>query len=342
MIYTEIDYRLDDEENPLRRKRLEQFIIEVVRGMPTLRVDQAVQVALQTDQLVDIYSCNNLTQVIQKAWQLPLYAASEWKLLGYTPKPGATPIHLDIPREWPGTQPRQAEAYYLLFDMYREPGTVAMIDTGSESRGTGGSVLSFVRSWERRMVKDPEAGRVYADLEPGLPPHCTAMLGNLWKIGAVVDWSGELGSATSRQRVNPGAAARVPLSPQLNRRAAWYTLDINDTLGTEIFAEVCLCLSSILMGYSPQVWHNPYTVPLRGPLRIVECEAASYIVCSRVGAPRRRSSTEFFLAHSDETDELPEGFDWERVLRTAALVEDLLRGDTGPVWVDTGATHRGE
>ncbi|MGP6172607.1 hypothetical protein [Corynebacterium sp. A21] len=342
MIYTEIDYRLDDEEDPLRRKRLEQFIIEVVRGMPTLPVDQAVQVALQTDRLVDIYSCANLTQVIQKAWQLPLYAASEWRLLGYTPKSGATPIHLDIPREWPGTQSRQTEAHYLYQDMYQAPGMVAMIDTGSAHRGTGGSVLSFTRSWERRLVKDAAARGVYADLEPGLPRHCIAMLGNLWKVGAVVDWSGELGNATSRQRVNPGAVTRVPLSPQLQRRAAWYTLDINDTLGTEIFAEVCLCLASILMGYSPQVWHNAYVIPLRGPLRLLECEAVSYIVCSRLGAPRRRSCTEFFLTHSDAEEELPEDFDWGRVLRTAALVEDLLRGDTGPVWVDTGATLRGE
>ena len=125
MIYTEIEYRLDAEEDPQRRKRLEQFIIEVVRSLPLFPVEQTVEIALQTDQSLDIYSSANLQEVTQKAERMTIRPAGEWKLLGYTPQSGARPIHLEIPREGPVPGPAKTEAHYLFQDMHLEPSAVA-------------------------------------------------------------------------------------------------------------------------------------------------------------------------------------------------------------------------
>ncbi|QGU08003.1 hypothetical protein COCCU_10420 [Corynebacterium occultum] len=339
MIYTEIEYRLDAEEDPQRRKRLEQFIIEVVRSLPLFPVEQAVEIALQTDQSLDIYSSANLQEVTQKAERMTIRPAGEWKLLGYTPQSGARPIHLEIPREGPVPGPAKTEAHYLFQDMHLEPSAAVLMGRNEQAN----ALLSATHTWVRRLQKDFATEQVYRHLDENLVWHCRAKLGNLWKVGAVAAWSDQLGSASSRQRVNPSAVGRMPMSPQLNRHDAWYTFDINSSLGPDdIFAEICLCLASVLMGYSPQVWRNPYITPLRGPLRLLECEAASYLACGRLGAPHRKASTEFSRLHTDPVLELPAELDWGRVLRTAAEIEDLLRGDTTPVWMDAGATPRGE
>lgn len=338
MIYTEIDYRLEAEQDPQRRRRLTQFLIEVIRGNPLFPVAQAAEIALQTDQLLDIYTLNDLAELTRQVQQMSVRPASEWKLLGYTPRSGARPIHLEIPREGPAPGPPRTEAHYLLQDMYLDPRAAPTAETGSAD-----SLLDANRTWVRRVRKDAGTEAVYRHLEENLAWHCRAKLGNLWKVGAVANRSAGLGSASSRQRVNPSAVGRMPMSPQLNRHDAWYTFDINSSLGPEdIFAEICLCLASVLMGYSPQVWLNPYAIPLRGPLRLVECEAAGYIACGRLGAPHRKADTEFFRRHSDPGEELPGDLDWGRVLRTASAIEDLLRGDTAPVWLDTEAAPSGE
>lgn len=342
MLFTEIDHYLEQETDPLRRRRYEQFLIEVARGMPVLSIEQTVQVALQAFDVIDIEGCDNLTQVIQRAWRLPLRPLSEWQVMGYHAKTTATPILLATPHEGPGFGLGEPEAHYLAQDMTGAHGRSPELHVDLLNTVRGSAAIGTVRSWERRLIADPEAAAVYTGFHDDLPAHCVAMLGNLWKLGAVADWSGELGSATSRQRVNPSAVTGVPKSAQLTRRNAWYHLDLNDTLGRDAFAEICLCVASILAGYSPQVWHNPYVVPRQGPLRMIECEAASYIACGRLGAPRRRSNTEFFQAHAESHEPLPEGFDWDRVLSTAAQIEDLMRGDTEPVWSAAEARPGGE
>lgn len=342
MLFTEISHYLEQESDPLRRRRYEQFLIEVARGMPSLSIEQTVQVALQAFDPVGIEDCENLTQVIQQAWRLPLRPLSEWQVMGYHAKTTATPILLETPREGPGFLPGEPEAYYLARDMVGAHGRSPAPHDDLLNTGRNSPVMDTVRSWERRLIADPNAAAAYTGFHDDLPPHTVSMLGNLWKLGAVADWSTELGSATSRQRVNPPAVNGVPKNAQLSRRDAWYHLDLNDTLGREVFAEISLCVASILAGYSPQVWHNPYVVPRQGPLRMIECEAASYIVCGRLGAPRRRSITEFFQAHAQSAEPLPEGFDWNRVLTTAAQIENLMRGDTEPVWSTAEAHPRGE
>lgn len=338
MIYTEIAYRLEAEQDPHRRRRLAQFLIEVIRDNPLFPVTQAAEIALQADQLLDIYALDDLAELTGRVRQMSVRPASEWKLLGYTPRSGARAIHLEIPREGPASGPPRTEAHYLRQDMYRGAGAAP---AGEES--TDGDLLDTTGTWVQRVRKDTETEEVYRHLEEDLVWHCRAKLGNLWKVGAVAKRSEGLGAASSRQRVNPSAVGRMPMSPQLNHHEAWYTFDINSSLGPEdVFAEICLCLASVLMGYSPQVWLNPYVIPLRGPLRLVECEAAGYIACGRLGAPHRKADTEFFRLHSDPGEELPGDLDWGRVLRAATAIEDLLRGDTAPVWLDTEAAPSGE
>lgn len=342
MLFTEIDQYLEQESDPQWRVRYEQFLIEVARGMPALTIEQTVQVALQTFDLLGVDQCESLTQVIQRAWRLPLRPLSEWQVMGYHAKTTATPILLDTPQEAPGHHPGEPEAHYLAQDMTGAHGRSPAPHDDLLGSGAGSAAMDTSRSWERRLIADPDAATAYTGFSTELPAHTLAMLGNLWKLGAIADWSNELGSATSRQRVNPPAVNGVPKNAHLNRRDAWYHLDLNDSLGRDAFAEISLCVASILAGYSPQVWHNPYVIPRKGGLRMVECEAASYIVCSRLGAPRRRSVTEFFQAHTASDEPLPEGFSWERVLSTASQLEDLMRGDTEPVWTAAEARPGGE
>ncbi|MGD7002106.1 hypothetical protein [Corynebacterium halotolerans] len=342
MLFAEIDRRLDLEEHPLRRTRLEQFLIEAVRGMPTLNVGQAVRVALQVFDLIDMDRCDNLTQVIQHAWRLPVHPASEWQMMGYRPMTTATPIILDTPREGPVLRENEPEPYYILREMIDAKGHTPVTRREPLHTARGTTAVDSAHSWERRRVMDPDSANVYASFHGEFPRHILAMLGNLWKIGAVATWSSELGNATSRQRVNPAGVTSHPKGPHLDRRDAWYHLDISSRLGRDGFAEICLCVASILSGYSPQVWHNPYVIPQQGPLRMVEIEAASYIVCGRLGAPRRRSSTEWYQAHAKSEEPLPEGFRWDLVLGAATQLEDLLRGDSAPVWTNTGAPLHGE
>lgn len=341
MLFAEINDRLEQEDDPVRRTRLEQFLIEAARGMPALSVNHAAQVALQAFDLLQIEDCENLTQVIQSAWRLPIHPASEWQVLGYQPMTNATAISLDVPREGPEFSRSGREPYYLLRQVIGSNGQPPA-DSEPLHAGRGMAGVDASRSWERRQATDGAAAQVYGGFHDELRPHTVAMLGNLWKIGAVLGWSEDLGSATSRQRVNPPAVNSLPFGPHLSRRDAWYHLDLNSGLGRDVFAEICLCVSSILAGYSPQVWHNPYFVPHQGPMRMVEIEAAGYIACSRLGAPRRRSCTEWLLAHSDPDVPLSEEFDWELVLSTAAGVEDLMRGDTEPVWAAANVTLREE
>lgn len=342
MMFAEIDHRLRAEEDPARRNRLGQFVVEVTRALPNHPVDHAAYAGLQLAELLDIDRCENLTQVIQKAWRLPLYPESEWRLLGHLPMTTATAIYFEVPRENPSGEEFATEAHYLHQDMIHAPGAPPCDATEPLPSALGPRRADTIFDWSRRVVHDPAAAEIYAGFQPDLPAHTVAMLGNLWKIGAVARWSPDLGSATSRQRVNPGAVAGFPGGPGLSRRDAWYHLDINPDLGRDVFAEICLCVASILSGYSPQVWENPYVIRRRGPMRIVECEAAGYIACGRLGAPRRQARTEWFSRHSENREPLPEDFQWELVLETAARVEDLFRGDTGPVWSEAKAALDGE
>lgn len=340
MTFTEIHRRLSDEEDPARRRRLEQFVVEVVRNLPTYPVDQAALVALQVSDVVDIHRCEDLTQVIQRAWRLPVYPESEWRMLGHRPMTTATPLRFETPRESPAAGEPTTEAHYIDRDMLRTPGVGE--STGSLPRPLRSATGDAVQGWSRRVVHDAGAADIYADLQAELPAHSVAMLGNLWKIGAVAEWAEGLGSATSRQRVNPAAVSRIPTGPALPHRDAWYLLELNRQLGPEVFAEICLCVASILSGYSPQVWENPYVIRRRGPMRIIECEAAGYIAGGRLGGPRRRTCTEWFRLHSGNDEPLPGEFRWDLVLHTAARVEDLLRGDTEPVWMEAEAALGGD
>ncbi len=344
MTYAEIHQQIRAEDDPDRRKRLGQFVVEVVRAHPAYPVAQAAMIALQADELADIHHCRDLDDLIHRAERLSVRPESEWRLLGHVPLATATPLQLEVPREGPAAGRASTEPHYAHRDMAHAADAPPCEETDParwfpEPAGAGATAPD---GWARRVVDDAVTARVYRDLHAELPAHSAAMLGNLWRIGAVAAWADDLGGATSRQKVNPRAVSGIPTGPALTRRDAWYHLDLNPDLGREVFAEICLCMASILAGYSPQVWENPYVIPRRGKLRIIECEAAGYIAAARLASPPRETGTDWVELHADSHAPLPEGFRWDLVLRTAARVEDLLRGDAAPVWVQVEAALDGD
>lgn len=327
VIFTSIQARIQQERDPVRRARLGQFIVEVMRHMPQLTLSQAASTALQIADHVELHSHENHASLVQLIQSLQLRPEVEWHAFGYEAKPGAAPITLETPRENPGTLPLppNSEVYYLKEHTQRsnrntdEPNPPIHLP----------SYRDAATAWRKRLGYTTEPNLSYMEFGAGRPVRRIEMLGNLWKIGAVAtwerEWEGETSWCNIEHRPEPGDQP----FPMMSELDCWYHLRIHHTIERDGFAEIARCLGEIFTGYLTQIWEGASGVKA-GQLLGPESEAAGYIALERLWVPMRARRTAWyrdFIAGTPAPDE----FRWDVVIAAAEQIEDLLRGDTEAV-----------
>lgn len=303
------------------RARSDQFTVELVRAMPNLTIPQAASAALQLAEGVDLSRHESFASILRMVSGLQLRPESEWVAFGYAATADAIPIRLEQPRESDRTR-ISFEDHYLSIHTERPHKSQVHLSFHNDT----------VNGWRRRLGYATEPSLSYAQFAEEedvrhVPMRRVEMLGNLWKIGAVVTWEHEWEGQTSWGYVDNHPSPGEQPSPMLNEWDAWYRIRLHPEVGRDFIAEIARNIAEIYLGYIDKVWGSEIEAgQLRGP----ESEAAAYIALERLWIPQRARRTHWFRQYI-AGEPMPEGFRWESVLRAAAEVEDLLRGDTLPV-----------
>lgn len=327
VIFNSVQARIHQEKDPVRRARLGQFIVEVMRHMPQLTLSQAASTALQTADAVEFHTHEDHPSLVQMIQGLQVRSAMEWHAFGYEPKEDAVPITLDTPRENPGKAPvpPQAEAYYLKEHTRRAP----QLNEGANPVLHLPSYRDAATAWRKRLGYRTEPNMSYMEFGAGRPVRRIEMLGNLWKIGAVATWEREWEGQTSWCNITHEPESGDQPFPMMSELDCWYHLRIHHSVERDGFAEIARCLGEIFTGYLSQLWEGSEQVK-PGKLLGAESEAAGYIALERLWVPMRSRRTSWyhdFIAGKP----MPEEFRWDIVVAAAEQIEDLLRGDTEPV-----------
>jgi len=301
--------------------RTVQFSVELARAWPHLSITQATSAALQLAENVELERFEDFGALMGLVNRLHLRPESEWAAFGYLPTADAIPVRLEQPRE--SIRSRITfEDHYLSTQTRRAHTSSVHLPSHADS----------VNGWRRRLGTTTEPSLAYAEFTATgfgrtIPMRRVEMLGNLWKIGAVATWETERDDETSWCYLNQTPVAGEQPSPMINEWDAWYQLRINPEIGRDVIVEIARCVAEIFLGYVDKVFAPPVDAgTLRGP----ESEAAAYIALERLWIPARSRRTEWFRQYTAR-EPMPAGFRWDAVFRAAAEVEDLLRGDTGPV-----------
>lgn len=326
-IFNSVQARIEEEPDPVRRARIGQFILEVIRHMPQLTVSQAASTALQIIDVVNLHRYEGFGAITQMVQNIQLRPAMEWHAFGYGAKPEATEIVLDVPTENPGTPPvpPKHEVYYLVEDTMRT-------NRGSDRPNPPIHLPSYrdtTTAWRKRLGYATQPNLSYMEFGAGRPIRRIEMLGNLWKIGAVATWERDWEGETSWCLIeHPPETGDVPF-PMMSELDCWYHLRIHHEIGRDGFAEIARCLGEIFTGYVQRLWEDE---PERkaGELRGPESEAAGYIALERLWVPMRGRRTSWYRDYT-AGDPAPAEFRWDAVIAAAEQIEDLLRGDTEPV-----------
>ncbi|OKX80389.1 hypothetical protein [Corynebacterium glutamicum] len=319
---TTID-RISKEQDPAARSRVEQFIVETVRALPNLTTKQGASLAIQlldAVQLADAAgtkggaSTSNasllpdtfdaLTSLIGK---LDVRSDSEWRSFGFQPSETAHPLMIAIP---------ELEIFYQHTDV--EPGSDDAVAPDFQENQD---------MWRRRLGSVTEPNLIYKEFSgPGKAQRAVEMLGNLWKIGVVVNRNTESRLGLTRVEYTP-TPGEVPV-PMMSEKNCWYSIRVSETIGENQVPEIVRCLGEIFCGYLPQMWLKE---PVKaGKLRIQESEAAAYIAMARLDLSPRTGNTTWTNSYIS-TRPLSPAFRWDVVLEASHQLENLLRGDTGPV-----------
>lgn len=327
---TTID-RISKEQDPTSRSRVEQFIVETVRALPNLTTKQGASLAIQlldALQLADtsgsasgaasgskgVASTSNpcslpdtfdaLTSLIA---QLDVRSDSEWRSFGFQPTETAHPLLIAIP---------EIEIFFQHTDV--------------EASSDGAVAPDFQENqaiWRRRLGSVTEPNLIYKEFSgPGKAQRAVEMLGNLWKIGIVVSRNTESRLGLTRVEYTP-TPSEVPV-PMMSEKNCWYSIRVSETLGENQLPEIVRCVAEIFCGYLPQMWLK---TPIKaGKLRIQESEAAAYIALARLDLSPRTGNTTWTNSYISPRPLSP-AFRWDVVLEASHQLENLLRGDTGPV-----------
>ena len=319
---TTID-RISKEQDPAARSRVEQFIVETVRALPNLTTKQGASLAIQlldAVQLADTAgtkggaSTSNasslpdtfdaLTTLIDK---LDVRSDSEWRSFGFQPSETAHPLMIAIP---------EIEIFYQHTDV--EPGSDDAVAPDFQENQD---------MWRKRLGSVTEPNLIYKEFSgPGKAKRAVEMLGNLWKIGVVVNRNTESRLGLTRVEYTP-TPGEVPV-PMMSEKNCWYSIRVSETIGENQVPEIVRCLGEIFCGYLPQMWLKE---PVKaGKLRIQESEAAAYIAMARLDLSPRTGNTTWTNSYIS-TRPLSPAFRWDVVLEASHQLENLLRGDTGPV-----------
>lgn len=319
---TTID-RISKEQDPEYRSRVEQFIVETVRALPNLTTKQGASLAIQLLDAVQLAdtpgskgvaststpralpaSFDALTSLIT---QLDVRSDAEWRSFGFQPVEAAHPLLIAIP---------EIEIFYQHTDV--EPASDDAIAPDFQENQA---------LWRKRMGSVTEPNLIYKEFSgPGKAQRAVEMLGNLWKIGIVVTRNTESRLGLSRVEYTP-TPGEVPV-PLLSEKNCWYSIRVSETLGENQVPEIVRCVAEIFCGYLPQMWLNQ-PIPA-GKLRIQESEAAAYIALARLDLSPRTGNTTWTNSYISSRPLSP-AFRWDVVLEASHQLENLLRGDTGPV-----------
>ncbi|ALC06498.1 hypothetical protein CDES_10615 [Corynebacterium deserti GIMN1.010] len=321
---TTID-RITKEHDPTSRGRVEQFIVEIVRALPNLTTKQSASLAIQ---LLDALHMANKTEASKSMARNPrapldlpatfdgltelisgldVRSDSEWHSFGFKPREDAHPLLIAIP---------EIEIFYQHTDV--EP---------TSDNAVAPNFWENQTMWRRRLGSVTEPNLIYKEFSgPGKAQRAVEMLGNLWKIGVVAtkDTESRLGLTSL---VYKPVAGEVPV-PLMTEQNCWYHIRVSETLGENQVPEIVRCLAEVFCGYIPQVWLKEQ-IPA-GKLRIQESEAAAYIALARLDLSPRTGNTTWTNSYMS-TRPLSPAFRWDVVLEASHQVENLLRGDTGPV-----------
>ncbi len=327
---TTID-RIRKENDPAVRGRVEQFIVEIVRNLPNLTTKQAASLSIQLLEALQFADstggASTNSPVIQTRGfealaslvsTLEVRSDAEWRSFGFHPTESAHPLLVAIP-------------HIEIF--YRRTDVTASDETG-ETEGSKVTVPDFHENqtmWRQRLGSATEPNLIYKEFSgPGNAARAVEMLGNLWKIGAVVtrNTESQLGLCAS---THMPAHGETPF-PLMSEQNCWYHIQVSESLGENQVPEIVRCLAEIFCGYLPQAWEiHPVAA---GKLRIQESEAAAYIALARLGLPERTGNTtwtnSYISAHP-----LSPAFRWDVVFEASHQIENLLRGDTLPVTADS-------
>ena len=301
--------------------RTVQFSVELARAWPHLTIPQVTSAALQLAENIQLENIGDFEALKGLVAHLQLRPASEWELFGYVPTEDAVPIRLE--------QPRESELSEITFEDHFLSIHTRRAHTGVEHLPSHTEVVS---TWRKRLGSATTPNLDYAEFtQEGvgrkIPLRRVEMLGNVWKIGAVVAWERDRGEETSwcylDRRPLPGERP----DPGMNEWNAWYRIQLNPEIGRDAVVEIARCVAEIYLGYVDKVFGTPVEAGhQRGP----ESEAAAYIALERLWVPPRSRRTQWFHNYTAREPMAP-GFRWEEVFRAAEAVEDLLRGDTHPV-----------
>lgn len=319
---TTID-RITKEQDPAIRGRVQQFIVETVRALPNLTTKQGASLAIQlleTLRFADSAGASRGSSTSAYGAQLPSFDAlstliadldvrsdAEWRSFGFQPTEEAHPLLIAIP---------EIEIFYRHTDV---------APTSSESAAP--SFHENQAMWRRRIGSVTEPNLIYKEFTgPGRAQRAVEMLGNLWKIGAVVtrDTQSRLGMCT---QVYTPVKGEKPI-PLMSEKDCWYHIQVSEGIGENQVPEIVRCVAEIFCGYVAQVWTND-PIPA-GKLRIQESEAAAYIALARLDLPARTGNTTWSSSYLS-AQPLSPAFRWDVVLEASHQIENLLRGDTAPV-----------